>query len=81
MLHLCNGGQECSSCSGVELGEVCKHSIECNKDEKFYMHEYATESGENMFDLGCTALQGCHYSSEIILGKRALGHHLKCLAC
>ena len=27
------------------------------------------------------ALQGCHYSSEIILGKRTVGHHLKCLAC
>ena len=34
-----------------------------------------------MFDLGCTASHGCHYSSEVIFGKRAEGLHLKCLAC
>ena len=82
MIYLCNGGQVCSSCSGVELGEVCHHSIECNKDEKCYMHEYTTEFGDKMFDLGCTAVQGCYYSSEVILGKRSQdGHHLKCMAC
>ena len=80
-LHMCHGGQLCSSCSGVELGEVCQHTINCDKDEKCYMHEYKTESGEKLFDLGCTAPQECHYSSEIILGKRTAGHHLKCSAC
>ena len=74
-------GQQCASCSGIELSDVCHHFIECNNDEKCYMHQYTTESGEQLFDLGCTTSQGCPHSLESIFGKRAEGHHLKCEAC
>ena len=81
-VHQTDAGQRCSSCSGIELAEVCHHFIECNNDEKCYVHQYTTESGEEiMFDLGCTASQGCPHSLESIFGKRAEGHHLKCGAC
>ena len=59
----------CSSCKGVELGEVYQHSINCNNDENCYINEYKADTGEKLFDLGCTAPQECHYSSEIILGS------------
>ena len=76
-----DGGQQCASCSGIEASEACHHFIECNNDEKCYMHQYTTESGELLFDLGCTTSQGCPHSLESIFGKRAEGHHLKCEAC
>ena len=71
----------CSACTGREFGEVCQDTIECYRDEICYMHEYTTEFGDQLFDRGCTAVQGCLYSSEAIIGKRGDGHHLKCMAC
>ena len=41
----------CSSCSGVQLGEVCQHSINCNNDENCYINEYKADTGEKLFDL------------------------------
>ena len=81
VVHQTDAGQKCSSCSGIELPEVCRHSIECNNDESCYMHQYSTESGEELFDLGCAVLQGCPHSLYSIFGKRAEGHHLKCETC
>ena len=74
-------GQLCSSCSGMELPDVCEHHIECRHDEKCYVHQYTTESDLDLSDLGCTTAQACPYSLESVFGKRDEGHHFKCMSC
>ena len=81
MVHQTDAEQECSSCSGIQLFEVCHNSIKSNNDETCYMHQYSTKSDEELFDLGCVTSQGCSHSLQPIFGKRAEGHHLKCMAC
>ena len=73
-------GQLCSSCSGMELPDVCEHHIECRHDEKCYVHQYTTESGLDLSDLGCTTAQACPHSLESVFGKRDEGHHFKCMS-
>lgn len=77
----CDAGQSCSSCSGIELAECCDHHIDCNDNEMCFMHQYTTESGIALYDLGCTATQACPYSLTSIIGRREEGHHIKCSAC
>ena len=87
--YLTEAGQICSSCSGVELPEVCQHHIECRNDEKCYVHQYITESGLDLADLGCTTAPACPHSLESVFGKRDEtefgkrdeGHHFKCMSC
>ena len=81
MVHQTDAGQVCLSCSGIELSEAFHHFIECNNNEKCYMQQYTTESGEELSDFGCTESQLCPHSIESIFGKRAEGHHIKCGAC
>ena len=44
------------------------------------MHQYSTETGGLLFDLGCATPQACPHTLESIFGKRA-GLHLKCEVC
>lgn len=81
VVHVCDAGQTCSSCSGIELAEGCGHHIKCNDNEMCFIHQYTTESGIELSDLGCTASQACPHSIVSIFGRRAEGHRIKCSAC
>ena len=84
-----NAGQICASCSNVAPPVVCQHHIECRNDEKCYVHQYTTESGIDLTDLGCTDAQTCPHSlgpvfgkrDESVFGQRDEGHRFKCIAC
>ena len=58
-LSYIEAGQLCASCSGVELPEDCQHHIECRNNEQHYVHQYTTESGLDLADLGCRTSQAC----------------------
>ena len=36
-MFVSDAGQICSSCSAIELQEVCQHHIECNDNEVFIL--------------------------------------------
>ena len=45
------------------------------------VHQYTTESGLELSDLGCTTEQACPHSLESVFDKRDEGRHFKCMSC
>lgn len=80
-IQICDGGQTCASCSESENEEPCQHFIACGDDEECYVHNYTSESGYDYRDYGCISTQACSHQLGPIIGKRAEGRHVKCMAC
>ncbi|VDI24284.1 Hypothetical predicted protein [Mytilus galloprovincialis] len=79
--NLSHAGQQCLSCSNVEIVQDCQHYVFCDNTEVCFKHKYMTESGGSMYDLGCAMPETCNHLIGSIFGKRTEGHHLTCTAC
>ncbi|XP_076084690.1 uncharacterized protein LOC143055432 [Mytilus galloprovincialis] len=76
-------GRTCVSCTGVQNINDCTHLETCGSNEVCFIHKYATESGVEQYDFGCTLPELCvNKRPDEIFGKRlAEGHHMLCKGC
>ncbi|VDI20979.1 Hypothetical predicted protein [Mytilus galloprovincialis] len=80
-LHLCEAGQSCLSCTGIQNQSNCEHVENCKNDEVCFVQKHTTDSGSLLYDLGCAYEQFCRHSVGGIFGRRSEGHHVSCESC
>ncbi|XP_076081602.1 microfibril-associated glycoprotein 4-like isoform X2 [Mytilus galloprovincialis] len=80
-LNLCEAGQSCLSCTGIQNQSNCEHVENCKNDEVCFVQKHTTDSGSLLYDLGCAYEQFCRYNIGGIFGRRNDAHRILCTSC